>query len=107
MKKSVHVVLLLALAAALLGALAGCGKDAALVTGPTNDASSSLVGLHATTAELRGAFRIQESHTPELMRMSGVVGTAITADATGRPAVLVLTETAMGARLRPRSTVCA
>ena len=96
MKKSVHVVLLLGVAAALLGALAGCGKDAALVTGPTTDASSSLVGLHATAAELRGAFRIQEFHTPALMRMPGVVGTAITADATGRPAVLVLTETAIG-----------
>ena len=51
MKKLVHVVLLLGVAAAMLGALAGCGKDAALVTGPGNDASS-LAGLHATAAEL-------------------------------------------------------
>jgi predicted small lipoprotein YifL len=98
MKKPVHVALLLTVAAAavlMLGAIAGCGKSGSLVTGP-DDSASSLAGLHATTAELHSAMRIQESHTPELLRMPGVVGTAVTADATGRPAVLILTESAMG-----------
>jgi hypothetical protein len=101
MKKSFHVVLLLtvaAMAVLMLGAIAGCGRSGSLVTGPEDNASS-LVGLHATAAELHTAMRIQEAHTPELLRMPGVVGTAITADATGRPAVLVLTESAMAGRL--------
>lgn len=91
----------LALVALLVAALAGCSKQSKLVTAPddaTLGAAASM-GLRATPAELAAAIRAQEGRSPTLMRMAGVVGTAITADAAGRPAIMVLTETHMGARL--------
>lgn len=101
-KSSVRIVRLSAALAAIavIGVLlASCGQKTSLVTGP--DAITPVAGLKATAAELRTAMRSQESHTPGLMRMQGVVGTAITADAQGRPAILVLTENAMGAGRLP------
>jgi hypothetical protein len=66
-----------------------------MVTGP-DEAITPVDGLRASAAELQSAMSSQERHTPDLMRMEGVVGTAITADAQGRPAIMVLTERAMG-----------
>lgn len=83
--------------------LAGCGKKTALVTGPESSASSgtSLLALKATPAELNAAIRVQESQTGALMRIQGVVGTAITADPSGHPAIMVLTESALGSARLP------
>jgi len=93
----------LALVAILIAALAGCSKQSSLVTAPDDAAVSgaSLAGLRATPAELAAAIRVQEGRGAALMRMPGVVGTAITADAAGRPAIMVLTEARMGAGRLP------
>ena len=96
--RSFTVLAALALVAALGIALAGCGKKSSLTTAPDAGAinGAALLGLKATPNELGAAMRVQESNTAALMRIPGVVGTAITADANGRPAIMVLTEAAMG-----------
>ena len=86
--------------AALIAVVAGCSKKSSLVTAPDPATQgAAMMGLKATPFELRRAMQTQEAHTPAFMRMAGVVGTAITADADGRPAIMILTESAMGARL--------
>jgi hypothetical protein len=89
------VLAALVLVAALGALLASCSKKTSLVTGP-DEAITPVAGLRATPSELRMAMRTQEAHTPGLLRMEGVVGTAVTADAQGRPAIMVLTERALG-----------
>lgn len=92
----------LALFAAFGVLLASCSKKTSLVTGP-DESVAPLAGIKATAAELRSAMQAQMSRTPELMRMPGVVGTAVTADDQGRPAIMVLTEHALGAGRLPAS----
>jgi len=105
MRRSPFPLLLAALALiAISGAvLVGCGQHSSLVTAPDNAGVGSVapMGLRATPAELAAAIRVQEGRGAALMRMPGVVGTAITADAAGRPAILVLTETRLGAGRLP------
>src|SRR5689334_10356968 len=93
-----------ALAALVLIAVAGvllasCSKKSYLLTSPDTNNSPSISNLKATPAELQAAMRSQEAHTAALLRMPGVVGTAITADGAGRPAIMILTESAMSSRL--------
>jgi hypothetical protein len=99
----IRTFLLLAVAAVAVTvafSIIGCSKKSSLVTGPElSDTAVQAIGLKVTPAQLSAAFRVQNAHTPDLMRMTGVVGTAITADADGSPAVLVLTERALGASL--------
>jgi hypothetical protein len=99
----VAVVLMLGLGAVLWG----CSKKTSLVTAPTTSTEiaspDGVVGLKLGDARVQLAMRAQQAHTPELMRMPGVVGTAITADAAGRPAIMVLTESAMPAGRLPAS----
>jgi len=92
---------LLASVAALIAMVAGCGKQSSLVTSPDTGAGDVSTGLALKVSpfELHRAIQSQESHTPALLAMSGVVGTAITADANGKPAIMILTESAMGSRL--------
>jgi hypothetical protein len=101
--RSLTLLAALALVAVLGVALVGCGQQSSLTTAPDTGASNgaALLGLKATPNELAAAIRAQESNTAALMRMHGVVGTAITADAAGRPAIMVLTEAAMGAGRLP------
>src|SRR5262245_29101453 len=89
---------LLALIALIaLGALVGgCRKKTSLVTGPTGLEPAPVPPLHLNDPAAQAAIRVQDRHTVDLLRMPGVVGTGITADAAGRPAILVLTESAMG-----------
>jgi len=97
-KSPVRIVpFLAALAAVALTGflLASCGKQSSLVTGP-EESLAPVAGLKASATELRMAFQSQAEHTPALLAMDGVVGTAITADDQGRPALMVLTERAMG-----------
>ena len=92
----VPVLAALALVVVFGALLASCSKKtASMVTGP-DEAITPVAGLRASAAELQSAMGSQERHTPDLMRMEGVVGTAITADAQGRPAIMVLTERALG-----------
>ncbi len=88
------VVALLALGLAL----AGCGKHSSLVTAPTSNdlGAGGVTVLRLGDAAVQAAVRVQNAHTPELLRLPGVVGTAITADEQGKPAIMVLTENAMG-----------
>lgn len=79
------------------------GLGALLVSGCSNQKSGSITGLSSTTtsssrvllarnpADLAAAMRIQDSHTPDLMKIPGVVGTGTGALADGRAAILVLT----------------
>ncbi len=98
----VSVLAALAMVAAIGALLASCSKKSSLVTGP-DDAVQSVAGIKATQSELQAAMRTQLDHTPALMAMQGVVGTAITADAQGRPAIMVMTESPMGAGRLPAS----
>jgi hypothetical protein len=99
--RSLPALLALALFAVLIAALAGCGKQSSLVTAPETSPATSLAALKVGAPELSAAFRAQEASTPGLMRIAGVVGTATTADDQGRPAILVLTETSLGAGRLP------
>ncbi len=102
LRRSFPVVLALALFASLIFAIAGCGKQSSLVTAPETPAAPAAASLHKVGApELRAAFRVQDENTPALMHVAGVVGTATTADDQGRPAILVLTESAVGAGRLP------
>uniref|UniRef100_A0A832I2L6 Nal1 C-terminal domain-containing protein n=1 Tax=Eiseniibacteriota bacterium TaxID=2212470 RepID=A0A832I2L6_UNCEI len=89
-------LLLLVAAALLAGAVAmGCGRNQPLTTSPETDTQTSGAVLKRGLPEVEAAVRVQERHTPELMAMAGVVGTAVGRGPDGQPAVLVLTETAL------------
>jgi hypothetical protein len=86
---------------ALGAVLVGCSKKpSSMLTGP-DVSSSSVNGFKISAEDLRAAIRVQDASTPALLRTPGVVGTAITADAQGRPAIMVLTETALGSGRLP------
>jgi len=91
------------LALLALGAMVwGCSKKTSLVTAPTgSDITTAVASLRLSDPAAQAAIRVQDRHTGDLLRMSGVVGTAITLDAAGKPALLVLTESAMGAGRLP------
>jgi len=103
-KPPIRVAPLLAAVACVLAlgaALVGCSKKpSSMLTGP-DVSSSSVNGFKISADDLRAAIRVQDASTPALLRTPGVVGTAITADAQGRPAIMVLTETALGAGRLP------
>lgn len=92
-------VLVLVLLLATVRAIAGCGRQSSLVTAPVADEGAGGFVLRLTDVGVQAAIRVQNAHTPRLMGLPGVVGTAITADAKGQPAILIMTETPMGARL--------
>jgi hypothetical protein len=97
----------LAVAAALAAAAliaTGCSKTS---TGPLSPDAADLANVKAggvlsmNNPAVRAVSLIQERHTAELMAKPGVVGTATTIDENGNPAVMVLTETALGAGRLP------
>jgi hypothetical protein len=92
-------ILVLVLLLATVLAIAGCGRQSSLVTAPVADEGAGGFVLKLGDVGVQAAIRVQNAHTPRLMGLPGVVGTAITADDKGRPAILVMTETPMGARL--------
>lgn len=93
----------LAVSAALLVALAGCGVEHRSPTAPlSSDATSDDGGamlLGTKHPLVMRAMQVQESHTAELMAIPAVVGTATGLDENGQLAVLVLTEHSLGGRL--------
>jgi hypothetical protein len=98
--------LTLVVALLALGSLmAGCSKKSDLVTGPMSGTEITNSGgtfvLKADDHAVQAAMRVQGTHTPDLLRLPGVVGTAITADPAGHPAILVMTENALPAGRLP------
>ena len=98
----------LTLVAALLAfgsLMVGCSKKSDLVTGPTSGTEVTNSGgtfvLKLDNQTVQSAMRVQNTRTPELLSLPGVVGTAITVDATGRPAIMVMTENALPAGRLP------
>jgi hypothetical protein len=95
-------LVLVLLALAILGAiLASCGRNSSMVTAPEGASGPTIAGLKLSDAPVRAAIAVQDRHTRDMMKMPGVVGFGITADAAGRPAFLVLTESANPARHLP------
>ena len=90
--------------------MVGCSKKSDLVTGPTSGMEVTNSGgtfvLKLDDQAVQAALRVQNARTPELLSLPGVVGTAITADATGRPAIMVMTENALPSGRLPAAPAC-
>src|SRR5262245_19860299 len=95
--RTTMVLVAVVLVVAIGAILSGCSKQSSLVTAPQTGTAATQVQV--TPVQLRLAMRSQEAHTANLMRKQGVVGTAVTVDTDGKPAILVLTEHSMGAQL--------
>jgi hypothetical protein len=83
----------LTLSILLLGiaALWGCSQEGGTTLSPTATPNAATALSARSTADLTAAMKIQDSHTPDLMRIPGVVGTGTGASADGRAVLLVLT----------------
>ena len=82
---------MLLLLAAALGAVAlmwGCSNNEQNPVAPSNQ-----VTLDANNPQIQEAMAVQFRHTPDLMAMQDVIGTATTLDENGRPAIMVLVTT--------------
>jgi hypothetical protein len=64
----------------------GCSRDASDVLGPPPDA------LFSQRQAIQTAIAVQDRHTPELLKIPGVVGTATALGEDGRPVLRVFTE---------------
>lgn len=82
---------LLAAAVALSAMLWACsGNDTSNVTSPTAD-NSLLAAVNAHSADFDNAVTAHRAVTPDIMKIPGVVGTAVTADEHGMPLFVVYT----------------
>lgn len=82
---------MLLLLVAALGAVAllwGCSNNEQNPVAP-----SSEVTLDANNPQIQEAMAVQLRHTPDLMAIQDVIGTATTLDESGRPAIMVLVTT--------------
>jgi hypothetical protein len=89
-------------AAALI--VAGCSKQGTSVLSPDSaDLAQVKAGivLSMSSPAVRAVALVQDRHTQELMAKQGVVGTATTVDENGNLAVMVMTETPLGAGRLP------
>jgi len=84
---------------AMSAMLWSCGRNAP--TAPKSVAPSSVLSLKSPA--IQAVMRVQNRHTPEIMRIDGVVGTATGLDDAGSPAVLVYTERALAPGKLPAS----
>lgn len=85
----------LALILATTAALAlGCSQQSRLPTSPDDHPSPSTarLALDPTSARFVDAMSAQNRATPGLLARSGVVGTGASADAAGRPVIVIYTE---------------
>jgi hypothetical protein len=94
------------LGAALLVAavLYGCGQQNR-ITSPEVDVQVGMggSGLKPVTIEaLKATMVVQDRHTPSLLNLPGVVGTATSVDEAGNPVIMILTETKMPAGRLPK-----
>lgn len=69
----------------------GCSRD---VNSPNTDLARVLPGDAAAIARV---ITVQDRHTPDLMKIEGVVGTGTTLDANGNPAIIIFTKDVAGA----------
>lgn len=100
-RRTLAIAAMLAAAASIV---AGCSKQSTGVLSPDTSAlaNARTAGvLSMSNPAVRAVALIQERHTAELMAKQGVVGTATTIDENGNPAVMVMTETALGAGRLP------
>jgi len=88
-------------AAALAVSLAvwGCGKSSAPFA--PGDGGSTVSALDARSPVIQAAMRIQDRHTPEIMQIDGVVGTATSVDDRGNAVIKIYTERPMAFGLLP------
>lgn len=86
------VFVTLVLAISILWAV-GCSRDQASITGP-NDSAQMATGLRLDNPAVMAAMVAQDRATPALLKQSGILGTGISADAAGKPVILVYTERA-------------
>jgi hypothetical protein len=94
-----HLLILGAAALAVSLAVWGCGKSSAPLS--PGDGGSSVSALDARNPAIQAAMRIQDRHTPEIMQIDGVVGTATGLDEQGHPAIKIYTEREMAYGLLP------
>jgi len=74
---------------------AGCSRDQETVVAPDNPAAEAKA-LGPAHPGIAAAMAAQERHTPAIMAMPDVVGTAVGADPNGAPVILVLTARPLG-----------
>ena len=86
MRKIFAVLLIAALAVGLVWF--GCGKEPTGVTAPTTE-SELAAKLSGIPPGIERAMAVQDQHTPRLMAIRGVVGTATGLDADGDPVIKV------------------
>ena len=84
-----RIVLLLLVLLSLGLVWAGCSRDEQPVTPETPNAAMPIGD--ESSAPFRAAMGVQKMHTPALMAMPNVIGTAITMLADGSPALMILT----------------
>ena len=87
------VLVTLVLAISILWAI-GCSRDLSSITGPKDGGSQTATGLRLDSPAVMAAMVAQDRATPALLRQSGILGTGISADAAGKPVILVYTERA-------------
>jgi hypothetical protein len=80
----------------------GCSQEGGNALSPTTAPNATTALSARSIPDLAAAMKIQDSHTPDLMRIPGVVGTGMGASADGRALLLVLTR-AEGVRGVPSS----
>jgi hypothetical protein len=87
--------LLILAAAGLVTSLAiwGCGKSSAPLAPGSDEVSAT--ALDARSPAIQAAMRVQDRHTPGILGIDGVVGTATSIDDRGRPAIKIYTEFAL------------
>ena len=85
----------IAVPAALALAVFGCSRDRIDPTAPVRGASVSRSAGDLSIrrpADIAYVMQVQNQHTPELMRVAGVIGTGTGSTADGRPEVVVYTD---------------
>lgn len=95
MHRSTGLRLTLALVATAAIAV-GCSQQGRLPTSPGDNvsASNARLGVDPNSAPFAAAMASQNRATPGLLAKSGVIGTGTSADAAGRPVIVVYTERA-------------
>ena len=85
-------LLVLVAIAAVSAMIWGCSNNKSSLTTAPDVSGSTVLGMRGGDAAFQSAVRVQNRHTADLMRRQGVIGTAITVNAAGDPAIMVLTE---------------
>ncbi len=96
------VIALLSLLSWAAGIGLQCPAEAvAKITGETTGTESSVPVLDNTNPDIQEAMAVKARHTPHLMTLPDVVGTAVGLNETGQPTIVVFMKTAMRYGLIP------